>query len=172
MSTCITRYVVTVLVSAVRSVAGIVLAIFLIPFQLSGQNGQVPHSSGDQTQSSVSKAGNKTPQKGDDIPCVPTAANTAPVKYTTPAPPGQKHKVDLHWMASRSPEVKEYEVHRCTPGGPCSVIASVNGTSYPDDTVQSRQDYCYFVTAFVKGRQDSDRESPPSNIIYVLIPSP
>lgn len=159
------------LIRAVRTVAGIVLGILLISFQLSGQNGQVPHSSGDKTQS-VSKAGNKTPQKGDDIPCVPTRFNTDPVKYTTPLPPGQKHKVDLRWMASRSLEVKEYEVHRCTPGGPCSVIASVNGTSYPDDTVEPRQDYCYFVTAFVKGRRDSDRESLPSNIIYVLIPSP
>jgi len=160
------------LIRAIRTVAGIVLAILLISFQLSGQNGQVPHSSADKTQSSVSKVGSKTPQKGDDIPCIPTAANTDPVKYTTPAPPGQKHKVDLRWMASRSPEVKEYKVHRCTPSGLCSVIASVNGTSYPDDTVQSRQDYCYFVTAFVKGRRDSDRESLPSNIIYVLIPSP
>jgi len=159
------------LVGTLPAGAAIILSILLIPLQLRAQNGQSPPSSAILTQSSASKPENKTPQKGDDIPCVASPANTAPVKYTTPAPPGQKHKVDLHWMASRSPEVKEYEVHRCTPGGLCSVIASVNGTSFPD-TVQSRQDYCYFVTAFVKGRQDSDRESPPSNIIYVLIPSP
>ena len=161
-------------IKAVPAGAGIILAALLIPLQLSGQNGQLPHSSVDQTKSSVSTPVNKTPQTGDDIPCVPSAANTASVKYTTPATPVQKHHVDLHWTASISPEVREYKVHRCTPGGLCSpatsVIKSVNGTSYSDETVQSRQAYCYFVTAFVKGPRGSD--SAPSNILYVVIPSP
>lgn len=156
-------------VSTIRVGAGIALAILTIPLQVSGQNGQAPPSPSGQTQSSASKTGTKTPQQGTDIPCVPSAANTTPVTYKTPAPPGQKHHVDLHWSASASPEVHEYRVYRCTPVGPCSVITSVvSGTSYTDDTVQPRQDYCYFVTAFVKGRPDS----APSNFLYVTIPSP
>lgn len=154
-------------VRTVPTGAGIVLAILLMPLQVLAQKGPVSHSSGDPIKSSVNTPVNKTPQKGDDIPCVPTPANTASVKYATPATPPQKHKVDLHWTASTSHMV-EYSVHRCTPGGPCLVISSVSGTSYSDDTVQSRQAYCYFVTAFVKGRDDSS----PTNIVYVVIPSP
>jgi len=152
--------------------AGIVLAILLMPLQPLAQKGPVSHSSRDQTKSSVNTPVNKTPQKGDDIPCVPPPANTAPVKYTTPATPPNKHKVDLSWKASSSPETKEYKVYRCTPGGPCLVISSVNGTNYTDDSVQSRQVYCYFVTAFVKGRPNSSHDSAPSNILYVVIPPP
>ena len=152
--------------------AGIVLAI-LFPLQLPGQNGQVPHSSVIQTQSSASTPGNKTPQTGSDIPCVASAANSAPVKSpTTPATTVKPHYVDLSWTASIFPGVKEYKVHRCSPGSPClaatSVIASVTGTTYRDKQVQPLQEFCYFVTAFVKGRPDST----PSNMVYVVIPSP
>ena len=159
------------LVRTVPTGAGIVLAILLMRLQLRAQKEPVSHSSGNPTKSSASTPVNKTPQKGDDIPCVPTPANTAPVRYTTPATPPQKHKVDLHWTASTSHPV-EYSVHRCTPGGPCVVIRSVSGTSYTDDAVQSRQAYCYFVTASFKGQAISSHESAPSNILYVVIPPP
>lgn len=156
------------LIRTVPTVAGIVLAILSIPIQLSGQNGQAPRSSGDQTQSSVSKAENK------NVPCAKSDASTAPVKYATPAPPGQHH-VDLNWTASTSPEVKEYKVHRCIPSSPClpatSVINTVTGTSYSDDKVQPGP-YCYFVTPFVQGRLNSDLDRARSNILYVVIPSP
>lgn len=160
-------------IRAVPTGAAIVLAILSTPLQLSGQNAQAPKSSAIQAQSSVSKPGSKTPQTSDDIPCVASAASSASVKYTTPATPVQKHHVDLHWTASASPEVKEYHVHRCTPGSPCSaiasVIASVTGTSYTDNQVQPSQAYCYFVTAVAAA---SRPESVPSNIIPVVIPSP
>jgi hypothetical protein len=150
--------------------AGIVLAILTIPIQLSGQNGQAPHSSAIQTQSSASKPGNKTPQTGGDTPCVASAPNSAPVKsQTTPAMPVQQHHVDLSWKASSSPGVVKYNVHRCSPGGPCSVITSVITTSYTDNQVQPSQAYCYFVTAVAAtGRPDSG----PSNVVQVVIPSP
>jgi len=153
--------------------ATIVLAILLIPLQLRSQNGQVPHSSGDQAKSSVSTPVNKTPQTASDIPCVASASNSASVKYTTPATPGQPHHVDLSWKASSSPGVVKYNVHRCSPGRPCSaitsVIASVTGTSYRDNKVQPLQEFCYFVTAVAAA---SRPESGPSNIVPVVIPSP
>ena len=161
-------------IKVVSTAAGIVLAILFIPLQLRGQNGQVPHSSAIQTQSSASKPGNKTPETGSDIPCVATAPNSAPVKsQTTPATPVKPHHVDLHWKASSSPGVVKYNVHRFTPGGPfsaiTSVIASVTGTSYSDNQVQPSQAYCYFVTAVAAA---SRPESVPSNIVPVVIPSP
>ena len=157
-------------IKAVPTGAGIVLAILTIPIQLRGQNGQVPHPSAIQTQSSASKPGNKTPQTGSDIPCVATAPNSAAVKsQTTPAMPVQQHRVDLSWKASSSPGVVKYIVHRCSPGGPCSVITSVTSTNYTDTQVQPLHAYCYFVTAVAAtGRPDS----VPSNIIHVVIPSP
>ncbi len=149
--------------------AGIILAILTIPVRLSGQNGQVRHSSGDKTQSSASKPEIKIPQRGSDIPCVANGLNSAGVKVqTTPATPAQPHHVDLTWKASSSPGTLKYNVHRCTPGGPCSVITTVTGTSYTDTQVQPQQTYCYFVTTAVTSRPDSG----PSNFIQVVIPSP
>lgn len=158
------------LVRTLPAGATIILAILLIPLQLRGQNGQVPHSSGDQAKSSASKSGNKTPQMGNDIPCVATAPNSSPAKSpTAPATPVRPHHVDLSWKASTSPGVVKYNVHRCSAGGPCSVITSVTGTSYTDTQVQPLQAYCYFVTAVAAvGRPDSG----PSNIVPVVIPSP
>lgn len=157
-------------IKAVPTGAGIVLAILTIPIQLRGQNGQATHSSGIQTQSSVSKPGNKTPQTGDDMLCVASAPDSAAVKpQTAPVTPVQQHRVDLSWKASSSPGVVKYNVHRCTPGGPCSVITSVTSTSYTDTQVQPLQAYCYFVTAVAAaGRPDSG----PSNVVQVVIPSP
>lgn len=154
--------------------ARIVLAILLIPLQLRGQNGPAPHSSAIPTQSSASQPGNKTQQAGSDIPCVASAPNSATVTSpTTPAKPVKPHHVDLSWKASSFPGVVKYNVHRCSPGGPCSaitsVIASVTGTSYTDTQVQPSHAYCYFVTAVATtGRPDS----APSNFIQVVIPSP
>jgi len=161
-------------VKTLTAEATIVLATLLIPFQLRGQNGQVRHSSGDQTKSSASKSRNKTPQTANDIPCVATAPNSSPVKSpTAPATPVRPHHVDLSWKATTSPGVVKYNVHRCSPGGPCSVttsvIASVTGTSYTDNQVQPSQAYCYFVTAVAAA---SRPESGPSNIVPVVIPSP
>lgn len=149
--------------------ARIVLAILTIAVPLSGQSGQVPHSSAHQIQSSASKPGNKTQQTGSEIPCVASVPNSAPVKsQTTPGVRVQQHHVDLSWKASSSPGVVKYDVHRCNPGGPCSVITSVTRTSYTDTLVQPLHAYCYFVTAVADaGRPDS----VPSNIIHVVIPS-
>jgi hypothetical protein len=147
----------------------IILAILISQAQLRGQTGQVKQSARDTTKSSVSKPGNKTPQTGSDIPCVKNGPNSSGVKLqTTPANPGQ-HQVDLTWKASSSPGSLNYNVHRCTPGGPCSMIKTVTSTSYADTQVQPQQTYCYFVTAAVgAGGRDSD----PSNVLQVTIPSP
>jgi len=158
-------------ITTVTTVAGIVLAILTIPSPLSGQNGQVPHSSGDKTQPSVSNPGNKTPQTGSDsdMPCVANGSNSSGVKsQTIPATPVQ-HRVDLTWKASTSPGILKYNVHRCTPGGPCSLITTVTSTSYADTQVQPQQTYCYFVTtAGAAGGSDSG----PSNFFKVVFPSP
>jgi hypothetical protein len=157
-------------IKAVPAGAAIVLAILTIPIQLSGQNGRVPHSSAIPTQSSASKPGNKTTQTASDMLCVASAPNSAPVKpQPAPVTPVQQHRVDLSWKASSSPGVVKYNVHRCTPGGPCSAITSVTSTSYTDTQVQPLQAYCYFVTAVAAaGRPDSG----PSNVVQVVIPSP
>ena len=149
--------------------AGIVLAILTIPIQPSGQNAQVRHSSADKTQSSVSRPGNKTPQKGDDMLCVASALNFTVVKsQTTPTTPVQQHRVNLSWKASISPGVVKYNVNRCSPGGSCSVIASVVSTIYTDSQVQTLRTYCYFVTAATASGPDSGA----SNFVQVVIPSP
>ncbi len=149
--------------------AGIVLAILTVPIQLSGRNGEITHSSTDKTQSSVSKPENKIPQMGSDLPCVANGSSSTGVKaQTTPATPAQPHRVDLAWKASSFPGALKYNVYRCTPGGPCSVITTVTGTSFTDTQVQPQQTYCYFVTAAAASRPDSG----PSNFVQVVIPSP
>ena len=150
--------------------AGIVLAILTIPIQLTCQNGRVSNSSAIPTLSSTSKPESKTPQTGGDIPCVASVPNSAAAKSpTTPAAQVQQHHVDLSWKASSSPGVVKYNVHRCNPGGPCSVITSVIRTSYTDTQVQPLHAYCYFVTAVADAARP---DSSPSNIIHVVIPSP
>jgi hypothetical protein len=150
--------------------AGIVLAILTIPIQLTCQNGRVSHSSAIPTQSSTSKPENKTPQTDSYVPCVADAPNSASVKSsTTPGTLVKPHRVDLSWKASTSPGVVKYKVHRCNPGGPCSVITSVAGTNYIDTQVQPSHAYCYFVTAVADAARP---DSVPSNIIHVVIPSP
>ena len=147
--------------------AKIILAILLIPLELRSQNGQDPHSSGDQTRSSASTPVNKTQQDGTER-CAPTPASTAPVKYSTSA---EKHHVDLSWTASISTGVVKYNVHRCTQGSPCSadapVIGSAKDISYTDYDVQPLQAYCYFVTAVATANKP---DSAPSNMVYVVIP--
>jgi hypothetical protein len=157
-------------IKSVPTGAGIVMAILLIPIQLSCQNGQVPHSSGDKTQSSVNKPGNKALQSGNDMSCFASAPDAGGVKsQTTLATPVQQHHVDLSWKASSSPSVVKYNVHRRSPGRSWSVIKSVTSTSYTDTEVQPLQAYCYFVTAAAAaGRPDSG----PSNVVQVVIPSP
>jgi hypothetical protein len=157
-------------IKATRSRAAMVLLILTIPFQASGQNAQVSHSSGNNTQAFGSRPGNKTPRKGDDIPCVAMAANPAGVQSpTTPTTPVQHH-VDLTWKASSSPGVVKYYVYRCTPGGPCAPITSVDHTSYTDLDVQPQQTYCYFVTAAATPAAIFD--SDPSNFVQALVPLP
>jgi Na+-transporting methylmalonyl-CoA/oxaloacetate decarboxylase gamma subunit len=164
------RYLRSIMV--VPTGAGIVLAILTIPIQLSRQNGRVSNSSAIPTQSSTSKPENKTPPTDSYVPCVADAPNSASVKSsTTPGTVVKPHRVDLSWKASTSPGVAKYNVHRCSPGAPCtvstSVITSVKGTSYTDTQVQPSHAYCYFVTAVADaGRPDS----LPSNIIHVVIP--
>jgi hypothetical protein len=156
-------------IKAVAMGAGTVLAILMIPIQLNGQNGQVPHSSGDKTQSTASKPGNKTPQKGSDLPCLANGLNSPGVK--SQASPGaiiQPHRVDLTWEASSSPGHWEYKVHRCTPDGPCAPIKSLKDTTYTDLDVHPLQTYCYFITAAAASGPDSS----PSNFVQVVIPSP
>ena len=155
-------------IKTVTTRAGIVFAILTIPIQLSSQNGQARHSSGDKTQPSAIKPLNKIPQTGDDVLCIASGLNSTGVKLqTTSATPVQQHHVDLSWKASTSPGVVKYNVHRCSPGGPCSVITSVTNTIYTDSHVQGLKTYCYFVTAVGGSGADSD----PSNFIQVLIPS-
>jgi len=157
-------------IRAVQTGAGIVLAILTIPIQLNCQK----HSSAIQTQSSTSKPESKTQQTDSYVPCAADASNSASVKSsTTPGALVKPHRVDLSWKASTSPGVAKYNVHRCSPGTPCtvstSVITAVTGTSYSDTQVQPSHAYCYFITAVAAaGRPDS----VPSNIIHVVIPSP
>lgn len=154
--------------------AGMVVAILLIVLRPNGQNKPGTHVSAIPTQSAVSSPGNKTPQTANEIPCIAGDPNAVRAKsQTTTATPVQPHYVDLSWRASSTPGVVKYNVHRCTPGSPCSantsVIDSVTGTSYTDSQVQSSHEYCYFVTAVANvGRPDSG----PSNIVHVVIPSP
>jgi len=156
-------------IKTVTTRAGIVLAVLTIPIQLSSQNGQVRHSSGDKTQPPASKPLNKTPQTGDDMVCTASGLNSAGVKsQSTPTTPVQPHHVDLSWKASSSPAVVKYNVHRCSPGGTCSVITSVTGTIYTDFHVRALKTYCYFVTAVAQ----SGADSVPSNFLQVVIPSP
>lgn len=148
----------------------IVLAILTILIQVNCQK----HSSAVPTQSSTSKPENKTPQSDSYVPCLADAPNPASVKSsTTPGALVKPHRVDLSWKASTSPGVAKYNVHRCSPGTPCtvrtSVITSVTGTNYTDTQVQPSRAYCYFITAVADARRP---ESVPSNIIHVVIPSP
>ena len=107
--------------------AWIILTILIALVQLSGQSGQVKQSASKTTKSSVSKPGNKKPQTGSDIPCVKNGPTSSGVKLqTNPAKPGQ-HQVDLTWKASGSPGLLNYNIHRCTPGGPCLMIKTVTG---------------------------------------------
>ena len=154
--------------------AGMFVAILLILLQLSDQNKTGPHFSAIQPQSAANRPPDKTPQTANEIPCIATGPNAAPARsQTTTATPVKPHYVDLSWKASSSPGVVKYNVHRCTPGSPCSantsVIDSVTGTSYTDRQVQPSHEYCYFVTAVANaGRPDSG----PSNIVHAVIPSP
>jgi hypothetical protein len=143
-------------IKTVTTRAGIVFAILTIPIQLSSQNGQVRHSFGDKTQRAASKPLNQTPQTGDDMLCVASALNSTGYKsQTTPTTPVQQHRVNLSWKASSSPGVVKYNVHRCSPGGTCSVIASVTSTIYTDSQVQALRTYCYFVSAAAASGPDS-----------------
>jgi hypothetical protein len=135
-----------------------------------GKNERVPHSATNPTQSSASNPGNKTTPTSSAIQCIASAPNSSAVKsQTAPAMPVQQHHVDLSWKASSSPGVVKYNVHRCSPGGPCSVIMSVTSTNFTDTQVQLLHAYCYFVTAVAAAGQP---DSGPSNIIRVEIPSP
>jgi hypothetical protein len=157
---------------AIPTRAGIVLAILTIPIQLTCQNGQESHSSAVQTQSSTSKPENRTPQTDSYVPCDDVPSSAKVKSSTTAGTVVKPHRVDLSWKASTSPGVAKYNVHRCSPGAPCtastSVITSVTGTGYIDTQVQPSHAYCYFVTAVGAGRPDSI----PSNIVHVVIPSP
>ena len=49
------------------------------------------------------------------------------------------------------------------------MIKTVTSTSYADTQVQPQQTYCYFVTAAAGAE---GRDSDPSNVLQVTIPSP
>jgi exosortase len=150
---------------------GIMLAILLLPLQLRAQNAAALQSSGNQAKPLVAAPASKPAAKVTDLQCVPSHADTASVKYAPPTALVKQHSVDLSWKASVTVGAG-YNVYRCTPGNSCSTatrpLAIVTSTSYHDPDVQPRQAYCYFVTAFIKGRPESD----PSNIVYVTIPPP
>ena len=147
----------------------VALAILTITIQVSGQSGHATQSSGIKPQSSANKPGNAATQPAKDIPCAVSGPNSASLKsQTVPPTPGQSHHVDLSWKASNSPGVLKYNVHRCSPGGRWSIIATVAATSYSDTQVQPLQAYCYFVTAAAARGSDSD----PSNLVQVVVPSP
>jgi len=149
--------------------ATVVSAILTIPIRVNGQNRRVTESPDYKTQSSVSKPGNTTMWLASNIPCVVSGLNPAIVKsQMPPATRGQRHHVDLSWKASNSPSVLKYNVHRCSPGGRWSIIATVPGTTYSDAQVEPSKAYCYFVTAAAAKGPDSD----PSNVVEVVVPSP
>jgi len=152
-----------------KTAGRLALTIFVIAIRVSGQNGHATQSSGVRTQSSVSKPGKATAQPTNDISCAVSGPNFASLKSdTAPPTPGQLHHVDLSWKASSSPGVLKYNVHRCSPGGACSIITTVTDTKYSDTQVQPLGAYCYFVTASAAKGPDS----APSNVVQVVIPSP
>lgn len=157
--------------AATAAGTAIMLAILLLPLQLRAQSAAAPQSSGNQAKPLVAAPASKNAPKVTDLQCIPSDANTAPVKYAPPTASVKQHSVDLYWKDSITLGAG-YNVYRCTPGNPCSTatppLAFVTSTSYHDPDVQPRQAYCYFVTAFIKGRPESD----PSNIVYVTIPPP
>jgi hypothetical protein len=61
----------------------------------------------------------------------------------------------------------KYNVHRCSPGGTCSVVKSVTSTIYTDSQVQGLKNYCYFVSAAAASGPDSGA----SNFVQVVTPS-
>jgi hypothetical protein len=70
------------------------LAILTNPIQLSSQNGQVRHSSGEKIHPAAGKSLNKRPQTGDDMLCVVNANNSTGLKsQTTHTTPVQQHRV-------------------------------------------------------------------------------
>ena len=150
--------------------AVVILTIFTIAIHLSRHNGQAKRSSSAHLQSPVSKPENNTANPGSQITCVANGTNSAGVKpSTTPVASGQKHHVDLSWKASASPGILKYNVHRCTPGGPCVVIQSIATTSYSDNQVEPLREYCYFITAAAAA---GGPDSGPSNVIHVVIRTP
>ena len=153
-----------------RKTPGMVaLTIVTLAIQVSAQNGHATQSSAVKTQSSVNKPANATAHRANDIPCAVSGPSSASLKsQTAPPTPGQLHHVDLSWKASNSAGVLKYNVHRCSPGGRWSIIATVPGTTYSDTQVQPLQAYCYFVTAAAAKGPDSD----PSNVVQVTVPSP
>ena len=158
------------LINVLTAGAVFILTILTIAIQSGRHNGQATRSSSVHFQSPVSKPENNPANPGGEITCVANGTNSAGVKpSTTPVAPGQKHHVDLSWKASSSPGILKYNVHRCTPGGPCVVIQSIATTRYSDDQVEPLREYCYFITAApAAGGPDSG----PSNVIHVVIPIP
>lgn len=99
--------------------------------------------------------------------CIATGSNSSGVVIKPPVTTG-RHQVDLSWNPSSSLGVMKYNVHRCDRAGTCALIASVSGTTYSDKQPQASQAYCYFVTASTR----NGLESPPSNVIQLVVPSP
>jgi len=167
-------------ITSIMTIGGMALVILAIPMQVSGQTGQAVPASGNKTQSSVNKSGNVMPQRRKDVRCDPDSAAAGRKSQSALAGIAQPHRVDLTWKASSTPGV-QYRVYRCIPGGPCVYgcepaspcsIALVSGTSHSDTNVQVDQRYCYFVTAVTAPATNKERESKPSNVARVLIPSP
>lgn len=81
------------------------------------------------------------------------------------------HTVGLSWTASApNGDLLNYEVYRGTiSGGPYTLLATINSTSYEDLTIMSGTTYYYVVTALdtVTGLQSMN-----SNQATAAVPSP
>jgi hypothetical protein len=83
------------------------------------------------------------------------------------------HDVILSWTASTTPGVIGYNVYRGTTlGGPYPTKLNstpINGTTYPDETVQAGQTYYYVVTAVASNDVTQSANSAPAS---ACVPSP
>ena len=155
-------------IKSVMTIGGVALVILVIPMQVSAQTGQVAPTPGNKASSSASKPVNAMPQRSKDVPCDPDSAAAGGKSQAALAGVAQPHRVDLSWKASSTAGV-QYRVYRCIPGGQCSRIALVSGTSHSDSDVRPSQGYCYFVTAVTAAATPKEQESNASNVVSVEV---
>jgi hypothetical protein len=100
--------------------------------------------------------------------------NASDSPQTVPLSGAGTHDVILSWTPSTTPPaVVGYNVYRgTTSGGPYPTQLNstpINGTTYPDETVQAGETYYYVVTAVAS---DDVTQSAYSNQTSATVPSP